>query len=71
MNKFYLFKEIKVSNKIEKIINYIIEKANEKETFQEACFFIVSELEKICPDREKKEMIIEFIEKEYNTKLVY
>lgn len=71
MNEYCLFKKIKVSNKIEKIINRIINEANEKNNFQEACFFIISELEKICPDREKREMIIEFIEKEYNTELSY
>ena len=49
----------------------IIDKANEKETFQEACFYIVNEIEKISPNWNIRQSIIEQIEKEYNTKIIY
>lgn len=52
-------------------IQTIINKANEKENFQEACFYIVNEIEKISPNWDIRQSIIEQIEKEYNTKIIY
>ena len=52
-------------------IEKIVSVANNEKTFSETCFFIVSELEKIFSDWDKKELAISYIEKEYYTKLVY
>lgn len=53
------------------MINRIIEIANEKENFQEACYYIVSELEKLIPNWDKREKVINQIELDYNVRLVY
>jgi hypothetical protein len=52
-------------------IEKIVSVANNEKTFSEACFFIVSELKKMFSDWDKKELAINYIEKEYCTKLVY
>lgn len=49
----------------------IIDKANEKTTFQDACYYIVEELERIFPDWDTREKVIQQIEKEYNTNIIY
>lgn len=56
---------------MQKQIYNIIDKANEKENFQEACYYIVSEIEKISPNWDIRQNIIEQIEKEYNTNIIY
>ena len=52
-------------------LRQIIEQANKQTNFQEACYYIVSELEKIIPDWDKRQMIIEKIEELYQIELVY
>lgn len=57
---------------MEKQIEKIMQTSNDFKSFQEACFFIVSEVEKLTSGNwNKKEEIISLIEKEYNTILVY
>ena len=53
------------------MIKHIIEQANEQINFQEACYYIVSELEKIIPDWDKRQQIIEKIEELYQIELIY
>ena len=53
------------------MIKHIIEQANEQTNYQEACYYIVSQLEKLIPDWDKRQRIIEKIEELYNVELVY
>ena len=55
----------------QKMLEKIISEANLKRDFQEASYFIVSELEKLIPNWDKREEVILQIEEEYNAKLVY
>lgn len=52
-------------------LRQIIEQANEQTNYQEACYYIVSQLEKLVPDWNKREMIILKIEELYQIKIVY
>ncbi len=57
---------------MKKQIEKIVQASNSFKSFQEACFFIVSEIEKLtCGDWNKKEKIISQIEQEYQTILLY
>lgn len=57
---------------MKKQIEKIMQISNDFKSFQEACFFIVSEVEKLTSGNwNKKEKIINWIEKEYKTILIY
>lgn len=62
---------MKLTEKNISSIEKIVSAANNEKTFSDACFYIVSELEKIFSDWNKKELAISYIEKECNTHLVY
>ena len=49
----------------------IINQANEKENLQEACIYIVSELEKLTSNWDIRQRIIEHIEEAYNINIIY
>ena len=50
-------------------IKELIKRANKKENYQEACFYIHEQLKKYNFDTREK--IINIIEKKYNCKLMY
>lgn len=54
-----------------KQIETIINNANEKENFQEACYYIVSEIEKITKDWDLQQKIINHIEQIYDVNIIY
>lgn len=52
-------------------LKQIITEANNKPNFQESCWYIVSELEKLIPDWNKRQSVIEQIEWLYGVKICY
>ena len=52
-------------------LKQIIAEANNKPNFQESCWYIVSELEKLIPDWDKRQSVIEQIEWLYGVKICY
>ena len=56
---------------MKKQIETIIDNANEKENYQEACFYIVSEIGKIAPNWDIQQKIISQIEQIYDVNIIY
>ena len=61
---------IKTSKLIKIYVEQLIKKANTKDDFQEACYFIYETLTKKY-GFDKAQAVLEYIEEEYNIKLEY